>query len=86
MKQDKMLKKVVKGVLLYWIIFVAITWITFWVKDAIPDTLVSVGLGGGAFELLCTTIVEVAHKKFDVFGTGDDINDEGRSDQEDNIP
>ncbi len=73
MKQDKMLKKVVKGVLLYWIIFVAITWITFWVKDAIPDTLVTVGLGGGAFELLCSTIIEVAHKKFDIDFTEDSV-------------
>lgn len=65
MKKDRMLKKIVKGVLVYWIVFVTITWITFWIKDSIPDTLVQIGLGGGAFELLCSTLVEIAHKKYE---------------------
>lgn len=65
MKNEKMLKKIVKGVLAYWIIFVVITWVTFWIKDAIPDTLVQIGLGGGAFELLCSTLIEIAHKKYE---------------------
>lgn len=65
MKKEKMLKKIVKGVLVYWIIFVVVTWITFWIKDSIPDTLVQIGLGGGAFELLCSTLVEIAHKKYE---------------------
>ena len=70
MKEEKMLKKVVKGVLFYWIIFISISWITFWVKGSVPDTLIQIGLGGGAFELLCSTIIEVAHKKFE----GDNTN------------
>ena len=67
MKEEKMLKKVVKGVLFYWIIFVSISW----VKGSVPDTLIQIGLGGGAFELLCSTIIEVAHKKFE----GDNTNE-----------
>lgn len=62
---DGHLKKVVTGVFIYWILFIIVTYITFWVKGSIPDTLVQVGLGGGAFELVCTTIIEVAKKKFD---------------------
>ena len=71
MEEEKMLKKVVKGVLFYWIIFVSISWVTFWVKGSVPDTLIQIGLGGGAFELLCSTIIEVAHKKFE----GDNTNE-----------
>lgn len=73
MKKEKLLKKIVKGVLLYWIIFVSLSWITFWIKDSVPDTLITIGLGGGAFELLCSTIIEVAHKKFDVFDGEDSV-------------
>lgn len=60
--KDGHIKKIVRGVLIYWILFVIVTYITFWFKSSIPDTLVQVGLGGGAFELLCTTIIEVAKK------------------------
>lgn len=61
-KNDNHIKKVVTGVFIYWILFVIVTWITFWVKGSIPDTLVQVGLGGGGFELICTTVIEVAKK------------------------
>ncbi len=62
---DKHLKRIVTGVLVYWITFVALTWLTFWFMGAIPDTLVQIGLGGGAFELLCTTIITCAKKKYE---------------------
>ena len=62
---DKHLKRIVTGVLIYWITFVALTWLTFWHMGAIPDTLVQIGLGGGAFELLCTTIITCAKKKYE---------------------
>ncbi len=62
---DKHLKRIVTGVLVYWITFVALTWLTFWLMGAIPDTLVQIGLGGGAFELLCTTIITCAKKKYE---------------------
>ena len=63
--KDSHLKRIVRGVFIYWISFILITWITFWVKGCIPDTLVQVGLGGGVFELICTTIIEIAKKKYD---------------------
>ena len=62
--KDSHLKRIVRGVFIYWISFILITWITFWVKGCIPDTLVQVGLGGGVFELICTTIIEVSKKKY----------------------
>ena len=62
--KDKHLKRIVRGVFIYWISFILITWITFWVKGCIPDTLVQVGLGGGVFELICTTIIEITKKKY----------------------
>lgn len=60
--KDNHLTKIVKGILIYWILFVVATFVTFWFKGSIPDTLVQVGLGGGAFELLCTTVIEVVKK------------------------
>lgn len=62
--KDNHLKRIVRGIFIYWISFILITWITFWVKGCIPDTLVQVGLGGGVFELICTTIIEIAKKKY----------------------
>lgn len=62
--KDSHLKRIVRGVFIYWISFILITWITFWVKGCIPDTLVQVGLGGGVFELICTTIIEITKKKY----------------------
>ena len=62
--KDSHLKRIVRGVFIYWISFILITWITFWVKGSIPDTLVQVGLGGSVFELLCTTIIEISKKKY----------------------
>lgn len=64
-KTVKFLDRIVKGVVIYWIIFVIITWITFWVKDSIPDTLVQVGLGGGVLELVCTAAIEIVKRIFD---------------------
>lgn len=67
--KDNHLKKIVIGVFIYAITFILISWITFWFKGCIPDTLVQVGLGGGVFELVCTTIIEITKKKYD---TSDD--------------
>ena len=63
-KQPKKLDKIVMGVLIYWIVFVSVAWITFWVKDSVPDTLVQYGLGGGAVELLITGAIEIMRDKF----------------------
>lgn len=71
-KKKKKIDKIVKGVCIYWIVFVVIAWITFWVKDAVPDSLIQFGLGGGAVELLITGAIEIFR----------DINTRGREDEE----
>ena len=55
----KKIDKIVRGVLIYWIVFVIVAWVTFWVKDSVPDTLIQYGLGGGAVELLVTGAIEI---------------------------
>ena len=59
----KKLDTIVRGVLFYWIIFVSIAWITFWVKDSVPDTLIQYGLGGGAVELIVSGVIEIARDR-----------------------
>lgn len=61
--KPKKLDRIVKAVLIYWIVFVAVAWITFWVKDSVPDTLIQYGLGGGAVELLVTGAIEIMRDK-----------------------
>lgn len=68
MKRTRTTKKkkidwIVKGVLIYWVVFVIVAWGTFWIKDSVPDTLVQYGLGGGAVELLTTGLIEIARDK-----------------------
>lgn len=62
--KPKKLDKIVRGVCIYWIAFVSVAWITFWIKDSVPDTLIQFGLGGGAVELLVTGVIEIARDKF----------------------
>lgn len=59
-KKPKKIDKIVKGVCIYWVTFVAIAWITFWVKDSVPDSLIQFGLGGGAVELLISGVIEIS--------------------------
>ena len=61
--KKKKIDRIVKAVLFYWIIFVVVAWVTFWIKDSIPDTLVTAGLGGGAVELLITGAIEIFRDK-----------------------
>ena len=62
-KSQKKIDKIVKGVLIYWVLFVCVAWITFWIKDSVPDTLIQYGLGGGAVELLVTGAIEIMRDK-----------------------
>lgn len=62
-KKPKKMDLIVRGVCIYWIVFVVIAWITFWVKDSVPDTLVQFGLGGGAVELLVSGFIEIARDR-----------------------
>lgn len=57
--KPKKIDRIVKGICIYWVTFVAVAWITFWVKDAVPDTLIQFGLGGGAVELLISGFIEI---------------------------
>lgn len=60
---QKKLDKIVFGVLIYDLLFVITAWITYWVKDSLPDVLVTVGLGGGLFELILTAWIKVNEDK-----------------------
>ena len=62
-KKPKKMDLIVRGVLIYWVAFVLIGWVTFWVKDSVPDTLIQYGLGGGAVELLVTGAIEIFRDK-----------------------
>ncbi len=59
----KKMDLIVRGVLIYWVVFVLIGWITFWVKDSVPDTLVQYGLGGSALELVVSGAIEIFRDK-----------------------
>ena len=61
--KTKKIDRIVRGVLIYWVVFVCVAWITFWIKDSVPDTLVQYGLGGGAVELLITGAIEIMRDK-----------------------
>ena len=71
----KKLDKIVKGVCIYWCVFVAVAWITFWFKDSVPDTLIQYGLGGGAVELIVSGVIEITR---DLRQRG---NDDGKIDE-----
>ena len=58
-KKPKKIDKIVRGVCIYWVVFVSIAWITYWVKGGVPDTLIQYGLGGGAVELVITGAIEI---------------------------
>ena len=59
----KKMDLIVRGVLIYWVLFVLTAWVTFWIKDSVPDTLIQYGLGGGAVELLVTGAIEIMRDK-----------------------
>lgn len=67
-KTTKKIDKIVRGVCIYWIVFVAVAWVTFWFKDSIPETLIQYGLGGGAVELIVTGIIEIKRDKLNKEG------------------
>ncbi len=62
--KKKKIDLIVKGICVYWIIFIVVAWITFWVKDSVPDTLIQYGLGGGAVELLITGAIEIMRDRW----------------------
>ena len=62
--KPKKIDRIVKAVLIYWIVFVALCFITFWIKGEEPVTLISCGLGGSAIELVITAIIEISRDKY----------------------
>lgn len=69
---------IVAGVLLYWMAFVTVSWVAYFVTGGVPDTLVQVGLGGGAVELVATAAIEILsnkRRKDDPAGSGDSGTD-----------
>lgn len=58
-KKPKKIDRIVRGVCIYWIVFVSVAWITYWIKDSVPDTLIQYGLGGGAVELFISGAIEI---------------------------
>ena len=77
----RMLKKIVIGILLYWLIFVTAMIVIFCIKSSVPDTLIQYALGGGAIELLATSLIEIFKHKYDLSaGGGDDISGENTTD------
>lgn len=69
---------IVRGVCIYWCLFVAVAWITYWVKDSVPEVLVTMGLGGGGLELVITGVLEITR---DRLGKGGIKNDDGEVDE-----
>lgn len=55
--------KFVIGVIAYWLIFVVAMFVTFYIKNSVPDSLIQFGLGGGAVELACTAAIEIISNK-----------------------
>lgn len=64
----KKIDRIVRGVCIYWCVFVAVAWVTYWIKDSVPDVLVTMGLGGGAFELLITGVLEITRDRLNKGG------------------
>ena len=63
-KVPKKIDRIVKGVCIYWVTFVVVAWITFWVKDSVPDSLIQFGLGGSVLELVMTALIEISRDKY----------------------
>ena len=62
-RKPKKIDKIVRGVCIYWIVFVSVAWIVYVIKDSVPDSLIQYGLGGGAVELIITGVIEITRDK-----------------------
>lgn len=61
--KKKKMDIIVTGIFIYWIVFVVASFITYWVKDSVPDSLIQYGLGGGAIELFLSAWIENNREK-----------------------
>ena len=55
----RFLKKMVLGVVVYWLVFVVAMTVIFCVKGSVPDTLIMYALGGGVMELVITAAIKI---------------------------
>ena len=62
--KPKKIDKIVRGVLIYWVVFVVLCFVTFWIKGDEPVTLITYGLGGSAVELVITAVIEICRDKY----------------------
>lgn len=63
LSDKKKIDYIVLGTCVYIIFFVIISFVTFWIKDSVPDTLIQYGLGGGVFELILSAMIEIFSNK-----------------------
>lgn len=54
---------IVLGTCIYIVLFVIASFVTYWIKDSVPDALIQYGLGGGVFELVLSAMVEIFSNK-----------------------
>ena len=59
----KKIDRIVTGVCAYFILFVITSWITYWIKGDLPESLVQYGLGGGTLELVSSAAIEIFSNK-----------------------
>lgn len=77
MKKKKKIDRIVAGVLLYWILMVVVGWVSYFITGGVPDTLIQVGLGGGAVELVATAAIEILSNNRRDGNEGDTGNSDG---------
>ena len=61
--KKKKLDAIIIGTFIYVIIFVAIGWVTYWIKGDVPEPLIQYGLGGGVLELVLSASIEIFSNK-----------------------
>lgn len=61
--KKKKLDAIIIGTFIYVIIFVAIGWVTYWIKGDVPESLIQYGLGGGVLELVLSASIEIFSNK-----------------------
>lgn len=61
--KKKKLDAIIIGTFIYVIIFVAIGWVTYWIKGDVPESLIQYGLGGGGLELVLSASIEIFSNK-----------------------
>lgn len=62
-QKPRKIDKIFLGIAIYFVIFVAVAWITYWIKGDVPEPLIQYGLGGGSVELVLTAAIEIFSNK-----------------------